>query len=226
MIKNVLIDLDDTIFDFHKAEAIGISKTLEQIGIEPSEKNIKRYSEINDSQWKLLEKGVLTREQVLTRRFSLLFEELGVACDPMETRNIYETYLSKGHFLIDGAEDMLKELSKNYNLYLVSNGTAKVQHGRLDSSDIQKYFKEIFISQEIGYNKPDVRFFEECFKKIGNIKRDETIIVGDSLSSDIQGGINAGIHTCWFNPKNQENNTLIKPEMTVRKLGEISQVIK
>lgn len=226
MIKNILLDLDETIFDFHKAEAIAISETLKRFDIKPTDKVVKRYSAINESQWKLLEQKLLTREQVLLGRFQILFDELDVDGEAMSARQIYEDLLSQGHYFIQGSEEALKKLYEEYDLYLVSNGTAKVQHGRLNSSDIQKYFKKIFISQEVGYDKPDVRFFEHCFGFIPDFKKDETIIVGDSLSSDILGGINAGIHTCWFNQNRSLNTSDIKPEIVISDLRQLQETLQ
>ena len=127
MIKHLFIDLDDTIFDFHKAERIAITATLSELGIEPTESTLSRYSEINRSQWELLERGLLVREQVLVRRFELLFAELGVRDRSLEARKLYESKLSEGHFFVDGALELLDSLFGKYRLYLASNGTKAVQ---------------------------------------------------------------------------------------------------
>ena len=227
MIKNVLLDLDDTIFDFHKAEAIAVSKTLQNMKIEPTPEVIQRYSEINLSQWKRLELGEIDRGEVKVGRYIKLFKELGVDASAIAAAKTYEGYLSIGHYFLPGVEDLLKTLSKNYRLYLVSNGTATVQKGRIGSSDIEQYFERIFISEIVGCNKPDVRFFEACFKEIPDFKKSETIIIGDSLSSDIQGGKNAGIYTLWFNPKHlpvPENQKLI-PDAETDSLDKIEKLL-
>lgn len=227
MIKNVLLDLDDTIFDFHKAEAIAVSKTLQDMEIEPTPEVIQRYSEINLSQWKRLELGEIDREEVKVGRYRKLFEELGVNASATAAAKTYEGYLSIGHYFLPGAEDLLKTLSKSYRLYLVSNGTATVQKGRIGSSDIEQYFERIFISEIVGCNKPDVHFFEACFKEIPDFEKSETIIIGDSLSSDIQGGKNAGIYTLWFNPKHlpaPKNQKLI-PDAETDSLDKIEKLL-
>lgn len=226
MIKTVLLDLDDTILDFKKAEAEALKQTLIQLDIEPKDSTIKRYSEINESLWKLLEKGQIERSRLLVKRFEILFEELGVERCGKLAWNTYEGLLSSGHFFVDGALEVLEILKDNYDLYIVSNGTATVQEKRIKSADISKYFKEIFISQQIGYNKPRLEFFEECFKHIPNFTKDETIIVGDSLSSDIKGGINAGIHTCWFNLRKNPSLVDIVPEYTIDKISELPNLLK
>ena len=196
----LLIDLDDTILDFHKAEYIALGKTLESFGLAPSEQVRARYSLINKAHWERLERKELTREQVLVGRFGVLFSEYGITVDPRECARRYEQNLSVGHYFLPGAREALESLSRKYKLYMVSNGTARVQIGRLESADISHFFREIFISQQVGVNKPDKEFFTRCFAQIPDFDPKKAIIVGDSLTSDIQGGINAGIATCWANP--------------------------
>lgn len=226
MIKNILFDLDDTIFDFKMAERVALTKALKTLGVEPTDYIIKRYSELNISQWKLLELGKLTRAQVKVNRYKLLFDELGLNLSPQKATAIYEDNLCIGHYFIDGAEELIKTLYKQgYNLYLVSNGAKRVQDGRLKSSGISKYFKGIFISEVVGYEKPNKKFFDYCFDRIDNFDKDETIIIGDSLSSDIKGGINAGIRTLWFNPHNTPNHSDIVPDYEVNRPEEIPDII-
>ena len=210
MIDTVLLDLDDTILDFHKSEAFALKKTLEELGIEPLSSTIERYSEINDAQWKLLELGKITREQVLTGRFEILFKELGVNQSGDKAWQLYENNLSNCYFIIDGTIDVLEKLKNKYRLFIVSNGTASVQDKRIAGADISKYFE----------------FFNGCFEKMNNPNIEGMIIIGDSLSSDILGGINAGIHTCWYNPKRSENMTEIKPEYEIDSLDKIFDVLE
>ena len=219
----VLFDLDDTILDFHKAEKLAIAKTLKELGLEPTEKVISLYSEINARQWKRLETGEINREQVLVGRFEILFSQLGLECSSRQAKAMYENFLSQGHFFMPGAEKMLEELQGKYRLFICSNGTAVVQAGRLKSAGISPYFEEIFISEEIGYNKPSREFFERCFKRIKDFDRDSCIIIGDSLSSDILGGIKAGIKTCWYNPQGKKNESGLEIDF---ELGELEQVPK
>lgn len=224
MVKNILFDLDDTLFDFSKAERAAVKRTLTELGVDVCERHLNRYSEINLAQWKLLEQGKLTRSEVKVRRYELLFEEFNINKDAAQTTAIYENYLSKGYYYIDNAKAVLETLSKVYNLFVVSNGSTTVQYGRISSSDLESYVKGIFVSQEVGYNKPDKRFFDYCFNKTG-INKNETIIVGDSLSSDIQGGINCGIKTVWFNRKKEKNNTPVVPNFEINDLIELPDLI-
>ena len=221
MIRNVLFDLDDTLFDFHKAEKIALTKTLVHFGIDPTEETLALYSAINAAHWKRLELGEISREEVKVGRYRELFKTIGVECDPIKATAYYESMLAIGHYFMPGAPELLEELYGKYRLYIVSNGTAKVQEGRIGSSGIAKYMDGIFISQLLGANKPDKQFFDICFAEIPDFSLSETVIIGDSLSSDIKGGINAGIITVWFNPKGIENDNDIKPDYTIKELSEV-----
>lgn len=211
MVTTLLFDLDNTLLDFNRAEKATISKTLTHFGITPDDSTLKRYSELNLKQWKLLELGKLTRAEVKIRRFELLFKEKNFDVSAAEAAKLYETLLAQGHYFMEGAEELLETLYGDYRLYLVTNGTLSVQKGRLKSSGIRRYFKDIFISEEIGYNKPSIEYFNCCFSKIPDLEKESTVIIGDSLTSDIQGGINAGIRTIWFNP-NHETAKAIHPD--------------
>ena len=226
MIKYVLLDIDDTILDFKKAEAIAVKKTFELMGIAADEKLIARYSEINQRQWERLERGELTREQVLVERFRILFDEIGVSAPAEMAQVTYENLLSIGHYFIDGAEELLNELYGKYELYVVSNGTAFVQDRRLKSADIVRFFKGIFISERVGHNKPAKEFFDTALGSIEGFDRECAILLGDSLTSDILGGINAGIKTCWFNPKGKAPRPDIVPDYEIKSLAEFPELLK
>ena len=226
MIKTILLDLDDTILDFHKAEHIALSATLREIGIEPTEAVLKRYSEINRAHWKRLELGELTRPEVLHGRFTQLFMELGVDGNCYEAQRIYEWKLGTGHYFLAGGQELLDTLYEKYDLYLASNGTDIVQTRRIASANIEHYFKDLFISQRLGYDKPMKQFFDLAFARIENFNPDEAIIIGDSLTSDIKGGINAGIRTCWFNLHGIKNESGIIPDYEVTTLKEIPALLE
>ena len=226
MIKTILLDLDDTILDFHKAEHIALSATLTEIGIEPTEAVLKRYSEINRAHWKRLELGELTRPEVLHGRFTQLFCELGVDGDCYEAQRIYEWKLGTGHYFLEGGQELLDTLYGKYDLYLASNGTDIVQTRRIASANIEHYFKDLFISQRLGFDKPMKEFFDRAFARIEGFRPEEAIIIGDSLTSDIKGGINAGIRTCWFNLHNTKNESGIMPDYEVTSLEEIPALLE
>ena len=225
MIKNVLLDLDETILDFHKAERIALKKALVSMGIEDREDILEAYKQINLSQWKRLELGEITKEEVKLFRYQILFERFGIDADAAETAMRYEENLSHGHFFLEGAEELLKTLYGTYRLFIVSNGTKKVQAGRIASAGIEKYMERIFVSEDIGYNKPSEDFFRVCFAKISDFNKDETVILGDSLTSDILGGINAGIHTIWFKRHDLTGIDKITPEYVVEALSEVPAIL-
>ena len=226
MVRFVLLDLDDTILDFHKAEHIALQKTLKSFGIAPTDAVCARYSQINREHWERLERKELTRPQVLVGRFAQLFREFGVEDAPEAAAERYAENLGIGHYFMPGALEAVKSLSGKYALYIVSNGTAKVQAGRLKSADISKYFRDIFISQDMGADKPDKLFFETAFGKIPDFVPEQAIIVGDSLTSDIQGGINVGIRTCWINPTGKAGNPDIVPDYQLENLTQLEALLE
>ena len=225
MFEYLFIDLDDTILDFKKAEYVAVKKTLTAQGIEPTEQICQRYSVINQMHWEMLERKEITREQVLVGRYQVLFEELGCDADPEETAKIYAKNLSIGHYFLPGALETLQQLAPQYKLYLASNGTTWVQEGRLDSANIRQYFQDIFISQQMGANKPALEFFERSFARIPGIDLSKTMIVGDSLSSDMLGGKNAGIATCWVNPKHKVSTT-VQPDYEIESLSQLPALLE
>ena len=226
MLEFLFLDLDDTILDFHKAEHIALGKTFRSFGLEPTEAVMARYSIINKAHWERLERKELTREEVLVGRFAVLFSEYGIAVDPTLCARTYENNLSVGHYFLPGAYEAVERLSKKYKLYLASNGTAKVQAGRLASANISHFFQEIFISQEIGANKPDIRYFEGCFRRIPDFDVTKAMIVGDSLTSDILGGIQAGMKTCWVNPTGKPTPENIQPDYEIKALSELESLLE
>ena len=226
MIRTILFDLDDTLLDFKASEAEALRYTLKTLGLEPTDEIVSRYSVINQAQWELLEKKLLTRAQVLVRRFEILFSEYGIRCDAQTAQDMYHHRLSQGHYFIDGAVELLENLYQKYDLYIVSNGTGVVQDGRIKSSGVAKYFKDIFISERMGANKPDPVFFENCFKRISGFNKDESVIIGDSLTSDIRGGNNVQLRTCWFNPHHLPMKEGIYPDYEVASLAEIPALIE
>ena len=208
MIKFVFLDLDDTILNFAAGEANALSHALSEIGIQPTQAILDRYHLINLAHWELLEEGRLTREEVLVQRYEQLFRELGVSHSGAAINDRYEYLLSQQHEFIPGAEQLLKELAP-----------------RLDAAGIRPYFKGVFISQELGADKPSKAFFDACFAAIPDFHPEEAAMVGDSLTSDIRGGLNAGLHTIWFNPHGKSLRSGISPEYTICQLSELSSLL-
>ncbi len=207
--KALLIDLDDTILDFKQSEKYAICKLFEHFEISQSEKNIETYHNINLSYWKKLELGLVKREELILLRFIDFFRLFNKEISLEETKKVndlYFDYLSSKAFIIPDAKEVLESLCKRYKIYLITNGVKRVQDKRLSLiPDIKECFERIFISEEIGYTKPDKEFANYVLRTIELEKRD-CLIIGDSLSSDIQLGLNSGIDTCWYNPNGKTSD--------------------
>ena len=226
MYEFLFLDLDDTILDFHKAERIAISKTIREFGVDPTEEVLARYHVINKWHWEQLELGKMTRPEVLENRFGMLFDELGVAADKTACARAYEHNLSIGHYFLPGAEEAVDALSKKYRLFLASNGTASVQKGRMTSANLYRFFEKVFVSQELGHNKPSKAYFDAAFARIPGFDPKKAIIVGDSLTSDIRGGIQAGIATCWVNPGHAPHPADICPDYEIEYLHQLEALLE
>ncbi len=226
MIQFVFLDVDDTLLDFQKSEAVALEKTLKKFDLPFSTEVSALYHKINDAQWKKLERGETTRAELRIQRFELLLKALGAERDAKAVGLCYEGHLSSCHFFEEGAEQLLETLYGRYRLYIASNGNASVQLGRLQRAGIERYFDAVFLSEQIGASKPKKDFFDTCFASISNFDPSQAIILGDSLTTDIQGGINAGIKTCWFNPHGKPSSDSIKPDYEIRTLDAFPRLLE
>lgn len=226
MIEFLLLDLDDTILDFQQAEHTALEKTLAYFGIDSTPQVREDYSQINRAHWERLERGELTRAQVSVGRFQELFRLVGVKADAARCAKLYTENLAQGHCFLPGARQTLDQLAARYKLYIVSNGTASVQAGRLKSAAISHLFREIFISQEVGFDKPAKAFFDHCFARIPDFAPSRAMIVGDSLSSDIQGGKNVGIATCWVNPGHKPAKEGLIPDYEIESITQLPELLE
>ena len=226
MIEFLFLDLDDTILDFHKAERIAINKTLSSFGLEPTEEVLGRYHLINKAHWEMLERGELTRAEVLWKRFHVLFGEFDIDADPHECAARYMKNLAIGHYFLPKAEETVEYLSKHYRLFLASNGNASVQKGRMTSANLYRFFEQVFVSEEIGYNKPSTAYFDACFARIPDFDRSKALMVGDSLTSDILGGNNAGLRTCWVNPDHKPQKPEIHVDHEIEYLHQLPKLLE
>lgn len=222
----VFLDADDTVLDFHVCEAIAIRRAFGIMGIDATDALVERYSQINRKMWERLELGEITRQQVLELRFEELFKEIGFEYSGFEAQEIYENELAKTSIYMENAPEILEELQKDYRLFVASNGLAKVQDGRFKAVGLERYFEDIFISQRVGYNKPAKEFFELSFEKIPMFSKDSCIMIGDSLSADIKGAKNAGIRSCWFNPKGLVSKNGIKADYEISDLKQLPELLK
>ena len=224
MIRNLFFDLDDTLLDFRRSEHDALKETLLAAGIPVTEALLARYAEINAGYWKRLERREVSRDKLKILRFRDLFAEIGAdAADPAAICAAYEMRLGQQHHLIPGAAEALRNLRKDYRLFAASNGTGAVQRSRLAGAGIADLFDGLFISEELGAEKPSAAFFDACFARFPELKRSETAMIGDSLTSDIAGGHAAGLLTVWFNPSHAPNPTPIRPDREVERLCEVEK---
>jgi 2-haloacid dehalogenase len=223
--KTLFFDVDDTLLDFGAAEKLALQLLFEEQNIPLTYEVEDQYKKINQGLWKRFEAGELDRDEVVNRRFSILFNEYGKEMDGILLEKNYRGYLEQGHQMVDGAFELISELKNDFDLYVVTNGISKTQDKRLRDSGLFPLFRNIFVSEDTGYQKPMKEFFDYVFARIPNFRVEEALIIGDSLSADIKGGELAGMDTCWFNPNMKQNHTNIKPSYQIHNLEEIMQIV-
>ena len=226
MMEFLFLDLDDTILDFRQAEHTAITRTLSVFGIDPTPEITEAYRRINLRCWKELERGTLTREDLKRVRFEKLFQQFEVEADVQAVSDAYMEFLGQGHWFLPGAEEAVERLSKKYRLFLASNGTASVQKGRMTSANLYRFFEQCFVSEEMGATKPSKSFFDAAFARIEGFDPAKAMMVGDSLSSDILGGINAGIRTCWVNTNHYAPKPEIRPDFEIPALADLEALLE
>ncbi len=224
--KWLLFDADNTLFDYDKAEGFALRSTFETLGLGYEPRYAKVYGRINGEIWLDFEAGRISQERLRTKRFELLFDAFGIECDPAEFSERYLANLALGTDLIEGAEDVLRSLHGRAGLLLITNGLADVQRPRFGRSTVGHYFSDVVISEEVGVAKPDPAIFEVAFAKMGFPAKADVLIVGDSLSSDIRGGLSYGIDTCWFNPEGKTNGSDMVAHYEIRELGDLLPLLE
>lgn len=223
----ILFDLDNTIMDFHDAEHKAFFLTLNDFNLSGDEELYKKYHIINDGYWKQYEKGVYTRPQIAVNRFKDLLKLINSDIEPEKFNLAYINNLKKGDKEIDGATSTLKTLSEmGATLYIATNGITEVQKERLKNKEFMKYIKCVFVSEKLGTPKPNKEFFERASKECYFPLDSRTLIVGDSLSSDIKGGINANLSTCWLNSNGATNAENLPITYTITSLSQVVDIIK
>lgn len=227
MIRTILWDIDATLLDFHAAEKQAIKTLFARFELgECTDEMIRRYSKINRSYWERLERGEVTKPQVLVGRFEDFFasERIDTSIAP-EFNKAYQLSLGDTIVFCDDGYNIVKSLKGKVKQYAVSNGTIVAQTKKLRLSGLGELFDGVYLSEELGVEKPNVEFFDKVFADIGPINKDEVIIVGDSLTSDMKGGNNAGILTCWYNPSKVIRNGDYKIDYEIADLHEIYDIL-
>ena len=225
--KKVLWDIDGTLLNFDLAETSAINKCFEIFKLKkPTDEMIKVYKEINDIYWKKLERNEISREEVLLGRFTEFFDKFGIDTEIVEEfNNNYQIELGKTYVFNPYGKEVVKSLEGRYDQYAVTNGSLTAQKGKLEGSDLNNILKDSFISELIGFEKPDRRFFDFVFDNIGSYKLEDYVIIGDSLTSDMLGGINAKIKTIWFNPEAKENHLNLPIDAEIKSLNEVENIL-
>ena len=222
----ILFDADNTLLDFDAAESKALAETLVNYGIEPDAETVQTYRTINEELWRQLEKGQLRREKLFNERFTRFLKAVNAAGDGAEMNRYYLEQLSTHPDLMSAQVlDVLRELSEVATLAVVSNGVHKVQLRRLAESGVANFMEDIFISEKVGCEKPGARIFETALRSLGVENREHVLMVGDSLTSDIQGGANAGLDTCWLNPNHAENPGKVIPTYEIASLEELYPLV-
>lgn len=221
----LLIDADGTLFDYDRAEAEALAGAFAEFNVNPASHVAETYREINGWIWRAFERGEISQADLRIRRFEKLFAAVGVRLDATDFSRAYLEHLSRGAHLIDGAESVVRALRSKVRLLLLTNGLADVQRPRLARSAIRGLFDDVVISEEVGVAKPDERIFDICFARMGHPERSSVLMVGDSLTSDIRGGIEYDLATCWFNPKRKPNESGLHPRYEIRTLAELLPIV-
>ncbi|WP_413527012.1 YjjG family noncanonical pyrimidine nucleotidase [Marinilactibacillus psychrotolerans] len=227
--KNYLIfDLDDTILDFKKGEQEGLNKIFKKHMVPDVrfDQWLLIFQRVNSRIWSQIEEGASAKE-LLETRFSKTYQEFGIEKDGRLLESEYRSYLDQNFFVLKGAKEMLEQLKKqNFQVVAGTNGKSSTQRSRLKGTGLEPFFEDVVISEEIGYAKPHQKFFEILMDRNKGMKTQNTLMIGDSLRSDIQGAINSGIRNIWFNPFKNENATEIIPDFEVATFEELQQIIE
>lgn len=223
--KTILLDVDGTLFDFKASERNALSAAFEMHGYGLNEEIRGIYERINKDLWEQYELGKIDRNTVIYSRFGMLFKAIRIDDDGIVFEDDYQKLLGKQHVMYEDALELVQYLQKKYDLYIVTNGVTATQMQRLKDSTLDQYMKDIFVSEATGFQKPMKEFFDYCFERIGAIDKSRTMIIGDSLTSDMKGGNNAGITTCWYNPDKLINATDVVVDIEIGRLRDLYQII-
>ncbi len=221
----LLFDADQTLLDFHRSEHEAVTDCLKAFSVPTDDQTIAKYSEINTMYWKMLERGEIEKNKLYSERWRAFAEHYGYDIDAEKISELYLEKLSEKAYVLDGAEELCQTLSEHCRLYIITNGNKKVQNGRMGKLALSDLFIDRFVSEEIGFEKPSVEYFNIVKSRIPNFDPKTTLVIGDSLTSDIQGGINAGLDTCWYNPQGKSAPEGMNITYIVNKLSEIEDIV-
>ena len=214
--KFLLFDLDHTLLDFDTAEDVALTQLLKEEGVTDIQAYKDYYVPMNKSLWKDLELKKITKQELVNTRFSKMFSHFGIEKDGVYLAERYQFYLAQQGQVFSGAMELLDCLiDRGYELYAATNGITTIQTGRLAQSGLAPYFNQVFISEQLQTQKPDALFYEKIGQQIAGFSKEKTLMIGDSLTADIQGGNNADIDTIWYNSHHLENKSKAQPTYEV-----------
>ena len=220
--KHLLFDLDNTLLDFSKSSRDALLDVHLHYGIPHTEENLKIYHDINHALWVRVEKGEILPSEVAMTRFGSYFNHFSIEVDSASANAFYLDAIAHYNHIIPGAIELLEDCRSSYSIHIITNGLKDVQRKRLKSSGIENLVDHIFISDEMGVSKPDERYFDHVFKEIPIGKVEDALVIGDGLNSDMEGGINYGIDTCWYNPSSSPSTKEVTYQVKhIRELKEL-----
>lgn len=222
----LFFDADETLFDFKKSEDFALDKLMKYIDADlDKDYCIDIYKEINRNIWKEFEQNLISSDDLKIERFRRFSDKINLSCNPKDLSDMYTSYLAEGSFIYDETEELLSYLHGKYKIVIITNGLVSVQNKRIKESIIKDYFDDVIISDEIKIAKPDSKIFDYALNSINHSNKDSVLMIGDSLSSDIKGGLNAGIDTCWFNSSQKENTSDVIPKYEISNLLDLKNIL-
>lgn len=220
----VFIDIDDTLLDFTKCANDAIKSACNKFGVPYTTTLVGTFHPINLDLWHRLEKKEVTKEKLFDTRFQIVFDKLGIKADGIAFETAFRENFHESAILVDGARDLLEYLRSKYKVYVASNASMHQQTNRMKKAELDGYIDGYFVSEEIGFPKPQKEFFDACFKALPDVKPQDVVMIGDSLSADIKGACEYGLKTIWYNHRNEPTSD-VKCDYIVSRLSEVKNIL-
>ncbi len=225
MITTLLFDIDNTLLDFHKCAWESMQRGFDAWGIAYDDKTYSIYQSVNDPLWRQIEAGTLTLDGLKQIRWAQIFAKMGIDKDGAAFEEVFRKHLHESCQPVTGAYEILEYLAPKYRIYTASNGPYNQQIHRLELADMAKFMSGNFISEQLGFQKPTKEFFHACFKVLGDVPKENVLIIGDSLTADIKGGRDYGIQTCWYNHNHVERGQAVEADYIIESLAELKNIL-
>lgn len=220
----VFIDIDDTLLDFTKCANDAIKSACNKFGVPYTTTLVDTFHPINLDLWHRLEKKEVTKEKLFDTRFQIVFDKLGIKADGIAFETAFRENFHESAILVDGARDLLEYLRSKNKVYVASNASMHQQTNRMKKAELDGYIDGYFVSEEIGFPKPQKEFFDACFKALPDVKPQDVVMIGDSLSADIKGACEYGLKTIWYNHRNEPTSD-VKCDYIVSRLSEVKNIL-